>query len=323
MAAMLWHNMPRFVSLSHSLRPLTKHRLATSTRCRSGNRFYVPIASRNLPQKALYSTKTATSTAATGNEANNNNNSNVFLDNLGAIFLGGIGLIIGALVRSYYGSTNRNKMREQLAELSSLDPLEIDDLRIANSELTLPVFRKIMEDLKAAFPSNEATYADVIRTVRTTMAGLKGDAFTIELGHLIDRVVIDALKSHSKTTEDPQPMGFWLTVISLGLHAPVPERIQALFEVMKTTRGENVTMGDVKSMIVYLQDTCQLVPDSQVIPSAQKYPIIQQYERGTGGQLFEWDGTDADLVDVDAFAEILRSTAVCAWGECYHRKKFS
>lgn len=244
----------------------------------------------------------------------------MFLDNLGTIFLGGIGLLIASLVRSFRGSTNRNKMREKLQEQAMLDPLEIDDLRVANSELTLTVYRKILQDLVETYPDQSLRYADFVNTVRTTMKGLKGDAFTIELGHLIDRIVLASLKQHGHSSEDAQPLAFWMAVLTLCLNGTVPERIRALYEALEAKDEGKVTLSDVREMVGYLQDTCQLVPDSQVVMSEQKYPV-QQYERGVPGKLFEWDGSDEERLDIDAFTDVLRSRAVCVWGECYHRKR--
>lgn len=262
-----------------------------------------------------------TRSSSTAAAAKKKDNPNVFLDNLGSFFLAGVGLLVASLIRSYMSSNNRNRARERLHEQSSLDPLEIDDLRIANSELTLAVYRKILQDLLQNYPSKTLTYNDFVKSVRTTMSGLKGDAFTIELGHLIDRVVVAALQQHGQTTEDPQPMAFWFTVLSLALAAPVPDRIQALYEVLKVAEDERVTLTSVRAMVGFLQDTSQLAPDSQVIESGHKYPV-QHYDRASSGDLFEWDGTDDELIDIDAFASILRSKAVCAWGECYHKKKY-
>lgn len=251
---------------------------------------------------------------------------NVFLDNLGTIFLSAIGLIIGSLVRSYYGTNNRNKIRDALEEAAPLDPLEIDDLRTANSELTVQVFRDIMKDVTERFPDHQSvTYADFIAAVRRTMIAMKGDNFTIELGHLMDRVVLGALKRHGHTSEEPQTLAFWLTTLSLALSTPAVERIQMLYEVLQEVgdhdaENSTVTVADVQAMVGYLQDTCQLVPDTQVIATDEKYPV-QQYERGSPKQLVKWEGSEEDPIDVDAFAEILRSKSVCAWGECYNVKR--
>jgi hypothetical protein len=254
---------------------------------------------------------------------------NVFLDNLGTIFLSAIGLIIGSLVRSYYGTNNRNRIRDALEETSPLDPLEIDDLRTANSELTVQVFRDIMKDVTERFPDHQnVTYADFITAVRRNMVAMKGENFTIEFGHLIDRVVLGALKRRGHTSEEPQTLAFWLTTLSLALSTPAVERIQMLYEVMQDAGTSNdrdpenptVTVADVQTMVGYLQDTCQLVPDTQVIATEQKYPV-QQYVCGAPKQLVKWEGSEKDQIDVDAFAEILRSKSVCAWGECYNVKR--
>lgn len=304
---------------------VTSRRLGTAATARVSSCYHEAKKQLQQHQIRLLSsnstTTTASATSASPSSAPKDDKSNMFLDHLGSIFLAGVGLLIASLTRSYMGSTNRNAARDSLQERASLDPLEIDDLRVANSELTLPIYRKITADLLEEFPSKTATYEDVVKTVRATMAGLKGDAFTIELGHLIDRVVLSALKDHGQSTQDPQPLAFWLTVISLALNAPVPDRIMALHEVLRVScEEENVTLKDARSMVGYLQDTCQLVPDSQVIPTKDKYPI-QQHGRGKAGELFEWDGPETETLDIDAFSSILRSRAVCAWGECYVKRK--
>ena len=53
-----------------------------------------------------------------------------FLDNIGKVFFMGIGLIIGALVRSSKGNSNRIHIREELENIkvTILDPVEIDEL---------------------------------------------------------------------------------------------------------------------------------------------------------------------------------------------------
>ncbi|GKY98626.1 hypothetical protein MPSEU_000819300 [Mayamaea pseudoterrestris] len=268
--------------------------------------------------------------------ASNTAASDVFFDNLGKIFLAAIGLLVATLVRSYMGTNGRNRMRELLMEQASLDPLEIEDLRVANSEFDLPVFHEIIKELEEAFPHQTSiTYSEFVNQVRQTMKRLKGDAFTIQLGHLLDRVVLEIQQDQGRSSQDPEPIALWMTVLSLALYSPVPERMQALFQVMQATASSNndvngsdssstgpavVTMQDVRAMVGYLQCSHQLVPDAQVVATDEKFPI-QKYAKGKPEDLFEWDGNETDEIDVDAFADVLRSTAVCAWGECYHRRK--
>ena len=61
--------------------------------------------------------------------------------------------------------------------------MEIDDLRVANSELVLQIVQQILQGLKQAFPIGKASYQSFVKSVRTTMATLKGPVVTIELGH--------------------------------------------------------------------------------------------------------------------------------------------
>ena len=101
-----------------------------------------------------------------------------------------------------------------------------------------------------------------------------------------------------------------------------------------TTTTAAVTIDQVVELVGYLQDTCQLVPDAQVVATTRKYPL-QEYQVGTPEQLVDrhrWvkkkndDGKKEEEqqpnIDCSALAAILRSKSVCAWGECYHKKKF-
>ena len=86
-------------------------------------------------------------------------------------------------------------------------------------------------------------------------------------------------------------------------------------------------------MVGHLQKTCQLVPDAQIIESDTKYPA-QEYLVGTPEQLLihakemKKDELSTDALEdnengwsCDDFHHILRSRAVCAWGECYVKTK--
>lgn len=249
---------------------------------------------------------------------------NLFLDNLGKIFLTAIVAVIGTLVRSSYNTSNKTKVRDSLEDAAAIDPVEIEDLRIANSELTPEVFRQIMKDLDQQYSHDSISYQEFILSVRRTMSHLKGGAFTIELGHLLDRVVVALLKEHKKSADEEMPMALWLTLLTLALNSSVSDRIQILFEIMEREEEEEevLTFRQVRPMVGYLQETYQLVPDGQVIPTETKYPT-QQYRRGGPEDLVPWEGSERDPIDFDAFASILRTKSVCAWGECYERKKFA
>lgn len=280
------------------------------------------------------STKGAPADAATGGddkeqEKNKKNESkpNLFLDNLGTIFLTVIGLIIASLVRSFYGSTRKNDVRKKLEDLSALDPLEVDDLRFANPHISVSVFRALIADVREAFPDGQATYRDVVHTVRKALQS-KHAIPTIELGYLLDRVALQVSQEAGVTTAETQSVTLWLVLLSLALNAPIPDRIRILYEIMETdnTSGDGsttVTLLKVRDLVSYLQSTSQLVLDTQVLPTEnQAYPI-QSYHRGTPDELVRWDASGLhDPIDIDALAAILRSKSVCAWGECYSKQKF-
>jgi hypothetical protein len=292
---------------------------------------FLAIESRSLSSAtsaastAAASTEAATTEAATTTEAakpkKKVDDSNIFLDNLGKIFLGTIATIIGTLVRSSYNTSNRNAVRDHLEDVAILDPVEIDDLRIANSELTPEVFRTIMKHVSDQFPHGSCSYENFIPAVRRIMVQLKGDAFTIQLGHCLDRVVAEVLLKNQKSSMDEMPLTLWLATLTLALNSDAPDRIRILYEILELEESP-VIFSQIPTMVGYLQETCQLPPDTQIVPTETKYPT-QQWEKGTPKDLVPGeDGTERDLMDVDAFASILRSKSVCAWGECYHKKTF-
>jgi len=284
----------------------------------------------------------ATSTTAAPKETSTGN---IFLDYAGSIFLGAIGLIVAWLVRSYQNTLRRNLVRDRIEETAHLDPLELDDLRTANTEtITLEQFRMIMDQLLLLKQEHEQimmTYPDFVHKVRSILF-IENDnnaAFTVQLGHLLDRVAISALSRHDKTIRDTMPLQFWLTLLSLSLSGCSPsDRIRLLYQMMQAqatndngTEPDPVSMDQVVELVGYLQDTCQLVPDAQVVATSRKYPM-QDYAVGTPEQLvdrYRWVNKETTgpgsvtHIDLEAMAAILRSKSVCAWGECYHKKKFT
>jgi hypothetical protein len=208
------------------------------------------------------------------NKSNDNKSktaSDYFLDNLGKMFFAAIGTIIAMLVRSSLGNNNNTSERERIEETSVLDPLEIDDLRSANGpDFNLQVFKEIVNAVEASFPpgTKEATYEDFVSVVVQTMRNMKGNKFTIQFGHLIDRVVIDLLErqcqgmqSIKDSEEDSSgfgdisgggvaeklPLSTLLTTISLALSGTLEERMEALFYIMKhcpETRSEDLLDGE-------------------------------------------------------------------------------
>jgi hypothetical protein len=288
--------------------------------------------------------------------SSNSNKSNIFLDNLGTVFLGAIVTVIVWLVRSYYNGQARNKLRDGIEQEVHADPIEIDDLRTANTEMNVDLFLEIYAHVRAETEQQESPelrYDQFVALVREVMARKLGTAaFTVQLGHLLDRVAAAALakrgKSLSSSTTDngdvasvvsndgdetttnttTMPMMFWFTLLSLSLSSPPHERIDALYAIL-SEQGQRVpTLQDVTELVGYLQDTCQLVPDAQVVATTHQYPL-QQYAIASPVQLVDRyrvqykiadDDETLDKVDNDRLLEMLTSNSICVWGECYKKK---
>lgn len=213
---------------------------------------------------------------STDNKTNNNNNNNknkthktpgdIFLDNLGTLFLSAIGLLILALVRSSKGTTNKNNLRSLIETCAALDPFEIDDLRTANDEFTVQVFRDIRAQLEQKYGwklDDRIDYKLFVSAVMQEMKGMKGEQFTIQLGHLMDRVIVSILEQQQQVDgrdgqgendnvsdfnfdpqlqqqqqQQQQPQGLelrlLLVVLTLAMNSTVRERVQVLYDILAT-----------------------------------------------------------------------------------------
>jgi len=270
------------------------------------------------------------------------------------------------LLRSTKSNNARTALREDLEYNALLDPLEIDDLRLANEDFTIEVWDDIVKEMKSAFPNRtEVTYPEFLSVVMNVMRKAKGEGFTIQFGHLVDRVVIaelermgkngggvDSNNERSGEQEEARllqaelPLTFLFAALSLALHSTVTGRVRALFETMVLEQTDNslqqhqeneellhVDADQVSQMIQHLQNTCQLVPEAQIVETNSKVPY-QTFRVGTGDELTMRaregfggkKGSAGVTKDVDGpvsledFHAILKSRAVCAWGECYVKK---
>lgn len=240
--------------------------------------------------------------------------SNIFLDNLGKIFLSTIGIVLFMLLRSTQSGNSRTALRDDIESTSLLDPLEIEDLRIANSDFTIDVWYKIVNEIKKEFPNrnDKITYPEFLSVVMRVMRGIKGEGFTIQFGHLVDRVVVAELErisradgngNESKDSNDggndgqkqslmqnELPLPFLYAALSLALYSTVADRVRALYEIMLEDDSNDdilsttVSGDQIVGMIQHLQNTCQLVPEAQIVETNSKIPY-QTYRVGTGDEL--------------------------------------
>ncbi len=307
----------------------------------------------------------AAEAAGSGASKKKPDESNVFLDNLGKIFLLGIGTVIVTLVRSSYNTSNRHLIRDRLEEIAAIDPKEIEEFREANSELTLDAMRQIL----SIYYQEEATSRDdsgvissyddfviAIRKIMATRFPKQGEAFTIQTGHYLDRIVVAALGERGegaphvaehKNKEDKVPVALFFAAMASAMNGSVSDRIRILHEILgmeeeslkqRQQQGEmtmeggsntentanSVPLTRIRDMVGYLQETCQLPPDTQIVPTERKYPT-QEWRRATPmdmvPDIFEDGKETGRQIDLVEFAAILRTKSVCAWGECYMKWK--
>lgn len=239
-----------------------------------------------------------------------------------------------------------------------LDPLEIEDLRCANSDFDVDVWNAIVEEIKTEFVARgivTMTYPQFLSLVMRVMKDRKGEGFTVQMGHLMDRVVIAELARRREGNDDDNDgqngsdelsLSFLLASLSLALNSSVADRIRILYDSMllgnemnsseheeSSTTSNNASKEQVEDMIQNLQSTCQLVPDAQIVETNSKVPW-QTFRVGTGSELTRraregYGGKkgspgvtrDPDgAVTLEDFHAILKSRTVCAWGECYIKK---
>ncbi|KAL3822513.1 hypothetical protein ACHAXA_001978 [Cyclostephanos tholiformis] len=185
--------------------------------------------------------------------------SNIFLDNLGKIFLSTIGIVLLSLLRSTKSNNSRTALREDVESAALLDPLEIDDLRLANQDFTIKVWEDIVRELRRIFPHRRSvTYPEFLTVVTRVMRDVGGEGFTVQFGHLVDRVVIAELEriaaeggavreegkeeeekggeegrldeGHRRKSRVELPLPFLLAALSLALHGNVSDRVRVLYE---------------------------------------------------------------------------------------------
>lgn len=298
-----------------------------------------------------------TNTDNTKNNQSNKNDSkdkkkddsNIFLDNLGKIFLSTIALVLLSLYRSNKGNNAKAALREEIEATALLDPLEIEDLRYSNDHLTKEVYDDIVKEFVGK-PSTMVTYGQFMKSVLTVLRRRYGEGATIQFGHLMDRVVVKELERIANenrasgddlSREVEVPVSFLLTALSLAMNSTVADRVKALYDVMlleQSSAEQTVPINDVQQMVQHLQSTCQLVPDAQIVPTISNIPY-QTYRVGNGAELTKRACESLNLIDgenksdrsdsskmgetvaLEDFYAILKSRSVCAWGECYIKKK--
>jgi hypothetical protein len=126
------------------------------------------------------------------------------------------------------------------------------------------------------------------------------------------------------------------------MHDLPEHRIQFLFDALRDETNlmdeamePVVTRKQVERLVEHLQQTSQLVAETQIVDTEVKYPIPES-RVGTAAELVSYalEGDEEDSPSSNDLANnpdlkftardlgaVLQSYSVCAWGECYIKKK--
>jgi len=248
----------------------------------------------------------------------------LFLDNLGSIFLALVASLIVFIYRSTVSNGRIDKLRTEIEDTSVLDPMEVNEIRFANTDFTADIYNEIVITLYKQFASNttELNYEEFVPAVMTFLEGNKlKHGLTMQYGHLLDRVVYNLMETKNKQNESgggfstvdrstvdvssvdyekPQSLLFFMVLLSLCINSTPAERLDSLHKLLvvdaeaNNGNGNGGRNGDgdekkapletIKKLVTHLQTTCQLPPEIQVIETGVRYPFVE-HKRATGGEL--------------------------------------
>jgi len=251
-----------------------------------------------------------------------------FSRNLGTIFGCVVLGIAGYFYRVVQNNRSRDELVAQIEESCGIEPFEIEDMRSANREFSAEVFADIVRKAQEAFPSGMATYSAFVAFVAAQLGR------TLQQGYLLDRVVIKHLVNNQNCstygvqegdTNSVLPLPFLLVALSLATCTSVDERVKIYHHLMSQSNPTEISFTEAATLIEDLKNTCQIPAEKHVHHADVKYPF-QKYRLATGEEMLKASLQELKLENTQSFSihqllDVLQSRAVCAWGECFSRKR--
>lgn len=246
----------------------------------------------------------------------------------GKVALAAFGISIILLYRYFKSSSLRGDKEIELRERAAVEPYEIHDLRVSN-DITAADYVALCGRMFDKFPTGEATYDDFITAVTHHLVNERGKK-PLQNMHIMDRIVLDS----DATARDgmPQSLRRMLVALNTAVNAVADERIKCLDYLVKRSLSKGAEESLKKDEVVLLLDdlarTWQLPHDKRSIEDESKvYPaqdwrertpdeIMTRFREAHKKELAERTSQDFDDHDL---AFLLKSGAVCVWGECFRR----
>jgi len=254
------------------------------------------------------------------------------------------GVILGIALYFYRLSRNRQRkeaLEDQLRAGYGAEPHEIEDLREANRRFGPGALRAAGRAARERFPGGAAPYQDF---VACAAEGLRSAGVPpLAQGFLLDRVAAQYIRSQPKLLEEaqrgaepPLPLPVLLAILSLACYSDVEERVEVFHELMAggdgggegegAPRRRLLSTAAAAEVVGALVHSCQLPAERRVREmEEQRYPWMSYREIKPPEMLDEafselkWDAKEKYNTGLtqEELGAVLRSQAVCAWGECW------
>ncbi|KAH9088795.1 hypothetical protein Ae201684P_013009 [Aphanomyces euteiches] len=221
------------------------------------------------------------------------------------IFLGGL-LGIGGYI--YRSSRRRRSRRMKRMNCDRKTPSQL--------------FETIKKQAKRYFPSNEATVAEFDLCLGSV---LKGTA--MKNTHHLERVLL----SLPKNANGKVNLDLLLVAFSLAVKGGVDERLQCLFQLPLTgtaVTDATLTKAQIQGILGHILETYQIPSEKRVVALEDKAYPYQEYAVATPEQIFtaavgalvkaKTLEQDIEAYNLEQFNLLMKSKAVCIWGECYN-----
>ncbi|CAK4087232.1 unnamed protein product [Aphanomyces euteiches] len=237
------------------------------------------------------------------------------------IFLGGLLGIGGYIYRSSVNNSKFNELQNDIAEKTPISPYEAYELRSQNT-ISPELFETIKKQAKRYFPSNEATVAEFDLCLGSV---LKGTA--MKNTHHLERVLL----SLPKNANGKVNLDLLLVAFSLAVKGGVDERLQCLFQLPLTgtaVTDATLTKAQIQGILGHILETYQIPSEKRVVALEDKAYPYQEYAVATPEQIFtaavgalvkaKTLEQDIEAYNLEQFNLLMKSKAVCIWGECYN-----
>ncbi|KAF0685782.1 Aste57867_22390 [Aphanomyces stellatus] len=237
-------------------------------------------------------------------------------------FLAGLVGIGGYIYRSSVNNKKFNEIQNEIAETTPISPFEAYELRSQNT-ITPDIFDAVKKQAKRYFPSNEATVAEFDLCLGSVLQGS-----TMKNTHHLERVLLSLPKS---PVTGKVNLDLLLVAFSLAVKGNVDERLACLFNLpfaAKAPDNAALKKEQVEEILGHVLDTYQVPSEKRVVALEDKAYPYQEYAIATPDQLVtaaiaatvKAKSLEAGVTqyDVDQFGLLMKSKAICVWGECYN-----